>query len=102
MTAFQSGWQSFSLCQPISLCIRAVRRLYNCGRLFIGQSLGDIGLAAITPDYPVSALAGAVGAGIGRSGAIRFTILNAQGEAGKRQECFTGTAMLMLLARLWR
>ena len=64
---------------------------------FIGQSLGDIGLAAITLGYPVSALIGAAGTGLGLSGAIRFTILNAQGETKKRQECFTGTALLMLL-----
>lgn len=64
---------------------------------FIGQSLGDIGLASITLAYPVSALVGAVGTGIGLSGAIRFTILNAQGETKKRQECFTGTSLLMLL-----
>ncbi len=64
---------------------------------FIGQSLGDIGIASITLGYPVSALEGAIGTGIGLSGAIRFTILNAQGETKKRQECFTGTALLMLL-----
>ena len=64
---------------------------------FIGQSLGDIGLAAITLGYPVSALVGAIGTGLGLSGAIRFTILSAQGEAKKRQECFTGTTLLMLL-----
>ena len=64
---------------------------------FIGQSLGDIGLAAITLGYPVSALVGAIGTGIGLSGGIRFTILNAQGETKKRQECFTGTTLLMLL-----
>ena len=64
---------------------------------FIGQSLGDVGIASITLGYPVSALVGAIGTGIGLSGAIRFTILNAQGETKKRQECFTGTALLMLL-----
>lgn len=47
---------------------------------FIGQSLGDIGIASITLGYPVSALVGAVGTGLGLSGAIRFTILDAQGE----------------------
>ncbi len=55
---------------------------------FIGQSLGDIGLAAITLGYPVSALIGAVGTGIGLSGAIRFTILNAQGEKRKAKSAF--------------
>lgn len=64
---------------------------------FIGQSLGDIGLAAITLGYPVSALVGAVGTGIGLAGAIRFTILTSQGADGKRQECFSGTALLLLL-----
>ena len=64
---------------------------------FIGQSLGDIGLAAITLGYPVSALVGAIGTGIGLSGAIRFTILSAQGEDSRRLECFSGTTLLMLL-----
>ena len=64
---------------------------------FIGQSLGDTGLTAITLSYQISALIGAVGTGLGLSGAIRFTILNAQGETQKRQECFSGTTLLMLL-----
>ena len=64
---------------------------------FIGQSLGDVGLTAITLAYPVSALVGAIGTGLGLSGAIRFTILNAQGETQKRQECFSGTTLLMLV-----
>lgn len=63
---------------------------------FIGQRLGDAGLAAITLAYPVSALLGAVGTGIGLSGAIRFAILDAQGEEKKRQECF-GTTVLLLI-----
>ena len=63
---------------------------------FIGQSLGDTGLTAITLGYPISALIGAVGTGLGLSGAIRFTILNAQGETQKRQECFSGTTLLFL------
>ncbi len=64
---------------------------------FIGQSLGDVGLTAITLAYPVSALVGAIGTGLGLSGAIRFTILNAQGETKRRQECFSGTTLLMLV-----
>ncbi len=64
---------------------------------FIGQSLGDTGLTAITLGYPISALVGAIGTGLGLSGAIRFTILSAQGEAKKRQECFSGTTLLMLI-----
>ena len=64
---------------------------------FIGQSLGDTGLTAITLGYPISALVGAIGTGLGLSGAIRFTILSAQGETQKRQECFSGTTLLMLI-----
>lgn len=64
---------------------------------FIGQSLGDTGLTAITLGYPISALVGAIGTGLGLSGAIRFTILSAQGEAKRRQECFSGTTLLMLV-----
>lgn len=35
---------------------------------FIGQSLGDTGLTAITLGYPISALIGAVGTGLGPVG----------------------------------
>lgn len=65
---------------------------------FIGQSLGDMGLAAITLGYPISALVGAVGTGIGLSGAIRYTILNAQAGKEKTQACFSRTTLLMFLA----
>lgn len=64
---------------------------------FVGQSLGDTGLTAITLGYPISALVGAIGTGLGLSGAIRFTILSAQGEAKRRQECFSDTTLLMLV-----
>ena len=64
---------------------------------FIGQSLGDAGLTAITLGYPVSALVGAIGTGIGLSGAIRFAILNAQEEREEGQWCFSSTCLLMLL-----
>ena len=55
---------------------------------FIGQSLGDTGLTAITLGYPISALVGAIGTGLGLSGAIRFTILSAQG--AMRPICWDG------------
>lgn len=64
---------------------------------FVGQSLGDIGLAAITLGYPVTALVVAVGTGLGLAAAIRFTILNAQSETQKAQECFSAASLLMLL-----
>lgn len=63
---------------------------------FIGQSLGDLGLAAITLAYPAAALLQAVGTGIGLAGAIRCTILQARGEKQTPRTCFSGTVLLLL------
>lgn len=41
---------------------------------------------------------GAIGTGLGLAGAIRFTILSAQGEEEQTRECFSGTTLLILLA----
>lgn len=62
---------------------------------FIGNSLGDNGLAAINLAYPISAFIQAVGTGIGLSGAIRYTILRGQEQAEKETECFTSTVLLL-------
>ncbi|SMB89214.1 Na+-driven multidrug efflux pump [Pasteurella testudinis DSM 23072] len=64
---------------------------------FVGQSLGDIGLASITLGYPIAAFIQAVGTGIGLSGAIHFTILHAQKRNHEQKACFGGTTLLMLL-----
>ena len=66
--------------------------------LFIGQSLGDRGLASINLGYPITAVIQASGTGIGLSGAIRFTILNAKRKEREQEECFGGSILLMLLA----
>ncbi len=63
---------------------------------FIGQSLGDIGLAAIVLGYPIAAVIQAIGTGIGLSGAIRYTIMQAK-ECDEQRTCFGGTTLLMLL-----
>lgn len=55
---------------------------------FIGRSLGDIGLAAITLGYPIAALIGAIGTGIGLSGAIHFAIFGAQGKQKNNKTTF--------------
>ncbi len=65
---------------------------------FIGRSLGDAGLASISLSFPLEAFIQAVGTGIGLAGAIRFTILQARQEAHLQRECFSATALLMLLA----
>lgn len=63
---------------------------------FIGQSLGDIGLASIVLGYPIAAMIQAIGTGIGLSGAIRYTIMQAR-ESEEQRTCFGGTTLLMLL-----
>ena len=55
---------------------------------FIGQSLGDLGLAAITLAYPAAALLQAVGTGIGLAGAIRCTICRRAGKNRRRARAF--------------
>ncbi len=64
---------------------------------FIGQSLGDIGLASIVLGYPIAAIIQALGTGIGLSGAIQYTIMQAR-ECEEKRTCLGGTTLLMLLA----
>lgn len=68
---------------------------------FIGQSLGDLGLAAITLAYPAAALLQAVGTGIGLAGAIRCTILQARGEEQTPRTCFSGTVLLLVTSAVF-
>lgn len=65
--------------------------------LFIGRSLGDIGLASIALGFPIAAFIQAVGTGIGLSGGIHFTIFGAQNDKRKQKNCFSSTAWLLLL-----
>lgn len=65
---------------------------------FVGNSLGDNGLAAINLGFPVSAFMQAAGTGIGLSGAIRFTILRGQDRRVEDKECFSGTVFLLAAA----
>lgn len=95
-TAFNKKFFSYVIPSILAFALSGVYTIVD--GFFIGRSLGDAGLAAITLGYPISALVGAIGTGLGLSGAIRFTILNAQGETKKQQECFSGTTVLMLIA----
>ncbi len=67
---------------------------------FIGRAMGDDGLAAVTIAYPATAFIQAVGSGAGIAGAIRFTLLSAQGRDAEAGECFAGTAALLTLLSL--
>lgn len=65
---------------------------------FIGNSIGDLGLSAVTIAYPIVALIQAIGTGIGMGGAIGYSIRRAEkNETGAR--AFTaGAIWLMLLS----
>ena len=64
---------------------------------FIGQCLGDNGLAATSLGFPISSFIQSVGTGLGLAGAIHFAILQAQNEHEKEKECFTSSTILMLI-----
>ena len=67
---------------------------------FIGNSLGDAGLASITLGYPISAFVQAAGTGIGLSGAIRFTILRGQQKEEDAKRCLGSTVLLFALTSM--
>ncbi len=64
---------------------------------FIGQKLGDPGLAAVTIGYPLAVLIQAIGTGLGMAGAIRYTVWGAQGREKEQKECYTASLILLLL-----
>ena len=64
---------------------------------FVGNSIGDAGLAAINFAFPVTALLQAAGTGIGMGGAIRFAICGAQGDAEGERHYFSSALLLLLL-----
>lgn len=63
---------------------------------FVGQYIGDSGLAGINIAYPMTALLQAVGTGIGMGGSIHMSIRLGRGEDDQRQR-FLGTTVSMLL-----
>lgn len=62
---------------------------------FVGQYIGDSGLAGINIAYPMTALLQAVGTGIGMGGSIHMSISLGRGEDDQRQR-FLGTTVSML------
>lgn len=62
---------------------------------FVGNRLGDSGLAAINLAYPVTAFIQAIGTGLGLSGAVRYSILRGQKRHEKEKENFAGTILLL-------
>ena len=64
---------------------------------FVGNSIGDAGLSAINIAYPITAVLQAVGTGIGMGGAVKYSILKAEGNEKKAREYAAGATWLMLL-----
>ncbi len=64
---------------------------------FVGNRLGDSGLAAINLAYPVTVFIQAIGTGLGLSGAVRYSILRGQKQWKKKKESFASTFLLLLI-----
>ena len=65
---------------------------------FIGNCIGDTGLAAINLAYPVTAFLQALGTGIGMGGSVRFSIAAGQGDFTAQRRYFSLTLGLLALA----
>lgn len=63
---------------------------------FVGQNIGDNGLAAINIAYPISALIQAMTSGIGMSGAIHIGISMGENEKEKEKRYLGNTLMLLV------
>lgn len=60
---------------------------------FIGNSIGDAGLAAINIAYPITALLQALGTGIGMGGAVQYSIHSSQAQ---EQKCYFNVTITLL------
>ena len=63
---------------------------------FVGNSIGDVGLSAINIAYPITAVLQATGTGIGMGGAVKYSILKAEGKEKKAREYIAGAIWLMI------
>lgn len=65
---------------------------------FVGQYVGDNGLAGINIAYPMTALLQAVGTGIGMGGSIHMSISLGRGEDDERQSYLSTTLVMLLVS----
>lgn len=65
--------------------------------LFIGQNVGDIGLAAINVAYPITAFIQAVGTGVGMGGAIWVSTAMGQKDTAAQHRYLGGALQLLLV-----
>lgn len=66
--------------------------------LFVGNSLGDIGLSAVNIAYPIEAFIQAVGTGLGMGGAIYYSIYRAEKKEHEARMFTAGALWLMLIS----
>lgn len=68
--------------------------------IFVGQNIGDYGLAAVNIAYPITALIQALGTGIGMAGAIWIAIYQGENNQKQQDRFFQNTMSLLLAASL--
>ena len=64
--------------------------------IFVGRSVGDVGLAAINIAYPITSLIQSMGTGIGMAGAILIAISQGRKET-HTEKLYLGNTLLLLL-----
>lgn len=67
---------------------------------FVGNSIGDAGLAAINLAYPVTALLQALGTGIGMGGAVQYSIHAGEEKREEQKAYISCTVMLLAVSSL--
>lgn len=67
---------------------------------FVGQAVGDIGLASVNVAWPLAALILAIGTGIGMGGAVNISNHMGADEKEKANRAFGNTMVVLLLAAI--
>ncbi|MDO4765127.1 MAG: MATE family efflux transporter [Eubacteriales bacterium] len=65
--------------------------------IFVGQSTGDIGLAAVNINYPIAALIQALGTGIGMAGGIWISIKRGKKDSNE-EPVYLGNSLFLLFS----
>ena len=68
--------------------------------IFVGRSMGDVGLSAINIAYPVVSLIQALGSGIGMGGSVLWTVKKGTEGPEAAGKYVRGTLLLLLLASI--
>lgn len=98
MNMFQKNKQYFSHVIPAVLAFAFSGVYVIVDGLFVGNRVGDIGLATINIAYPAVSLMQAAGTGIGLGGAIQYSIRAAEGKKEEQEQYFSGTLILLFLS----